>query len=117
MQRLLPVWAAIALAPCLALAAPPAQAGDGVVLVGCDLFADDGPRVTFVQSHGVSQISGGSSKRRRGFVSGSSFRSSTFEGRDCADVLSDAIDADLVFEAMNVFGQDAELAIWFFRED
>jgi hypothetical protein len=101
----------------LALAAAPARAGDGVVLVGCDLFGDDGPRVTFVQSHGVARISGGSTKKRRGFVSGSSFSSSTFEGRDCADVLSDAIDAGLVFQALNVFGQDAELGIWFFRED
>jgi hypothetical protein len=98
------------------LSAAPARAGDGVVLVGCDLFGDDGPRVTFVQSQGVSRISGGSSKRR-GFVSGSSFRSSAFEGRDCADVLSDAVDAGLVFQAMNVFGQDAEFGIWFFRED
>jgi hypothetical protein len=117
MRRLLLVSVGIAVVHCLVLSAAPARAADGVVLVGCDLFGDDGPRVTFVQSHGVSRISAGSSKKRRGFVSGSSFSSAAFEGRDCADVLSDAVDADLVFQAMNVFGQDAEFGIWFFRED
>jgi hypothetical protein len=97
------------------LSASPVRAGDGVVLVGCDLFSRDGPRVTFVQSHGVSR-NDGSSKRTR-FVSGSGFSSDDFEDRDCAEVLSEAIDDGLIFQAMNVFGEDAELAIWFFGED
>jgi hypothetical protein len=99
--------------PCSLLAAAAAEAADGVVLIGCDLFDNDGPRVAFVQSQGVSK---NKSDRRR-FASGSSFRSDDFEDRDCADVLSEAVDEGLVFEAMNVFGQDSELALWFFRED
>jgi hypothetical protein len=97
----------------LLLAPPPLEAADGNVLIGCDLFSRE-PRVEFVQSHGVSN-GGGKSNRRR-FVS-SGFRSADFEGRDCAEVLSEAIDDGLEFQAMNVFGQDGELALWFFQED
>jgi hypothetical protein len=31
-------------------------------------------------------------------------------------VLSEAIDDGLRFKAMDVFGQDGELALWFFQE-
>jgi hypothetical protein len=113
MRKLLQVLGAAAVLPCSVLAAATAEAADGVVLIGCDLFDSDGPRVEFVQSHGVSKTK---SNRRR-FVSGSSFRSDDFEDRDCADVLSEAVDDGLVFQAMNVFGQDSELALWFFKED
>jgi hypothetical protein len=95
------------------LAVAAAEAADGVVLIGCDLFDSDGPRVEFVQSHGVSK----SKSNRRRFVSGSSFRGDDFEGRDCADVLSEAVDDGLIFQAMNVFGEDSELALWFFTEN
>jgi hypothetical protein len=115
MQRLVPVSAAIALALCLVLVAAPARAGDGVVLVGCDLFATDGPTVEFVQSEGVSLRNGDSNRRR--FVSGSDFRSADFEGRPCAEVLSEAADEDLTFQAMDVFGEDAGRALWFFQDD
>jgi hypothetical protein len=114
MWGLLRVLRAIVVAPCLMLMAAPVEAADGVVLIGCDLFSRE-PRVEFVQSHGVSTGSGKSNRRR--FVSGSNFRSDDFEGRDCAEVLSEAIDDGLVFQAMNVFGQDSELALWFFQED
>jgi hypothetical protein len=113
MRKLLQVLAVTAVVPCSVLAVATAEAADGVVLIGCDLFDSDGPRVEFVQSHGVSKTK---SNRRR-FVSGSSFRSDDFEDRDCADVLSEAVDDGLVFQAMNVFGQDSELALWFFKEN
>ena len=115
MRRLVQVSVAIALAQCLMLAAAPVEAGDGVVLVGCDLFSSDGPSVAFVQSHGVSRKNGNSNRRR--FVSGTTFRSTDFEGRPCAEVLSEAADDDLTFQAMNVFGEDADLAVWFFQAD
>ena len=115
MERLLPLSAAIALTLCLTLPAAPARAGDGVVLIGCDLFDVDGPTVDFVQSKGVSLRNGNS--RRRLFVSGSDFRSADFEGRPCAEVLSEAADEGLEFQAMNVFGDRADLALWFFQDD
>ena len=115
MRQLLQVSIALALAQCVMLAAVPVQAADGVVLVGCDLFSNDGPRVEFVQSHGVSRND--SKFKRRLFVSGSSFRSADFEGRPCSEVLSKVADDGLQFKAMNVFGQDSELALWFFEED
>jgi len=111
MRQLLKVWAAIALTHGFVLAAAPAEAADGVVLVGCDLFSRDGPSVAFVQSHGVKA----KSKRHR-FISGPSFRSAAFEGRDCAEVLSEVVDDGLEFQAMNVFGQDSDLALWFFQD-
>jgi hypothetical protein len=114
MRRLVQISVAIALAQGLMLATASVEARDGVVLVGCDLFSSDGPSVAFVQSHGVSR--NGNSNRRR-FVSGSTFRSTDFEGRPCAEVLSEAADNDLTFQAMNVFGEDADLAVWFFQED
>jgi hypothetical protein len=113
MRKLLQVSGAAVVVACSVLAAATAEAADGVVLIGCDLFDSDGPRVEFVQSQGVSKTK---SNRRR-FVSGSSFRSDDFEDRDCADVLSEAVDDGLAFQAMNVFGQDSELALWFFTED
>jgi hypothetical protein len=106
---------ALVLAPWLLFAAVPAQAAEGVVLVGCDLFSNGGPRVDFVQSHGVSKKNG--KAKRQLFVSGSGFRSNDFEGRPCSEVLSEVVDDGLVFKAMNVFGQDQELALWFFEED
>ena len=115
MQRLVSLSAAIALTGCLVLVAAPARAGDGVVLVACDLFARDGPTVEFVQSEGV-ELDNGRSNRRL-FVSGSDFRSADFEGRPCAEVLSEAADEGLTFQAMNVFGDRAELALWFFQDD
>ena len=115
MQRLVPLSAAIALTLSLVLVATPVKAGDGVVLVACDLFARDGPRVDFVQSKGVSLRNGNS--RRRLFVSGSDFRSADFEGRPCAVVLAQAADEGLKFQAMNVFGDRADMALWFFQDD
>ena len=115
MQRLVPLSAAIALTQCLVLGAAPVKAGDGVVLVACDLFARDGPTVEFVQSEGV-RLDNGRSNRRL-FVSGSDFRSADFEGRPCAEVLSEAADEGLTFQAMNVFGDRADLALWFFEDD
>lgn len=113
MRQLLRVSVAAVVASGLAALAP-VHAADGVVLVGCDLFSRDGPRVEFVQSHGVSRTTSDSKRRR--FVSGPSFRSADFEGRECADVLSEVIDDGLKFQAMDVFGQDADLPLWFFRE-
>ncbi|MGH6901203.1 MAG: hypothetical protein ACREIR_00525 [Geminicoccaceae bacterium] len=113
MRELLRVSVAAVVASGFAVAAPVQGAG-GVVLVGCDLFARDGPSVAFVQSHGVSRRNGDSDRRR--FASGPSFRAADFEGRPCADVLSEVIDDGLKFQAMDVFGQDADLALWFFRE-
>jgi len=115
MQRLVPSSAAIALALCSVLAAAPARAGDGIVLVACNLFTSDGPTVEFVQSEGV-ELDNGRSNRRL-FVSGSDFRSADFEGRPCAVVLSQATDEGLKFQAMNVFGGRADLALWFFQDD
>ena len=114
MQRLIRVSIAIALAQCFLLAAATAQAAEGVVLIGCDLFSQDGPRVAFVQSHGVAR--GGNKAKRRLFISGSGFRPTDFEGRPCAEVLSEAADDGLVFQALNVFGEDAELGLWFFQD-
>ena len=112
MRKLLKVWLAIVLAQGFVLAAAPVEAADGVVLVGCDLFARDGPSVAFVQTHGVSKTK----SDRRPFVSGPNFRSAAFEGRDCAEVLSEVINDGLDFQAMNVFGQDSDLALWFFQD-
>jgi hypothetical protein len=114
MRKLLKVWLATVLAPGFVLAAAPVEAANGVVLVGCDLFARDGPRVEFVQSHGVARRNGDSIRRR--FFSGPDFRAGDFEGRDCAEVLSEVVDDGLKFQAMDVFGQDSDLALWFFRE-
>jgi hypothetical protein len=110
-RQLLRVLSGTVIASSLVLVTAPLQAADGVVLIGCDLFARE-PRVAFVQSHGVSR--GGNADRR--FVSGPGFASADFEGRACADVLSEAIDDGLRFQAMDVFGQDGELALWFFKE-
>lgn len=115
MQRLVQLSIAIALTQCLVLAAAPVRAEDGVVLVACDLFVEDGPTVDFVQSKGVSLDNGRSNRRL--FVSGSDFRSADFEGRPCAEVLSKALDEGLEFQAMNVFGSDAGRALWFFQDD
>ena len=57
MRQLLRVSVAAVVASGFAIAAS-VQAADGVVLVGCDLFSRDGPRVDFVQSHGVSGTNG-----------------------------------------------------------
>ena len=110
MRQLLRVSAAAAVALGFAVAAP-VQAADGVVLVGCDLFARDGPRVEFVQSHGVSRKDDDSR-----FFSGPNLRPTAFVGRECAEVISELVDDGLKFQAMDVFGQDADLALWFFRE-
>lgn len=115
MQKLLRVSVAIFLAQCVALAAAPVQAADGVVLVGCDLFSEGGPRVAFVQSHGVFDTNDDFQRRRFFGVSG--LRSDDFEDRDCAEILSGVIDDGLNFQAMQVFGEDAGLALWFFQED
>ena len=114
MRKLLKVWLATVLAQGFVLAAAPAEAADGVVLVGCDLFARGGPRVEFVQSHGVERRDDDSIRRR--FFSGPDFRAADFEGRGCAEVLSEVIDDGLDFQAMDVFGQDSDLALWFFRD-
>jgi hypothetical protein len=111
MRQLLRVSGGTVIASCLVLVAASAQAADGVVLIGCDLFARE-PRVAFVQSHGVSR---GDNDDRR-FVSDPDLRLADFEGRACAEVLSEAIDDGLRFKAMDVFGQDGELALWFFQE-
>jgi hypothetical protein len=111
MQQLPLVLAAtIAVAGVLVASAPGMAADDGVVLVACDLFGQSGPTVAFVQSHGLA----GSDSARR-FVSSPS--SGDLEGSDCAEVLSAAIDDGLEFQAMEVFGEQSELALWFFRED
>jgi hypothetical protein len=112
MQKLLIVLAATVAVPGALLAATAVEAGDGVVLVGCDLFGRNGPRVTFVHSHGVSK----SSSNRRRFVSSSGSRLDDLEGKECAEVLSAAFDDGLDFEAMKVFGEESELALWFFRD-
>jgi hypothetical protein len=105
MQQLPLVLAAtIAVAGVLVASAPGMAADDGVVLVA------SGPPVAFVQSHGLA----GSDSARR-FVSSPS--SGDLEGSDCAEVLSAAIDDGLEFQAMEVFGEQSELALWFFRED
>jgi hypothetical protein len=114
MRKLLRVWLATVLAQGLVFATSPVEAADGVVLVGCDLFARDGPRVDFVQSHGVERRNDDSIRGR--FVSGPDFRAAAFEGRQCAEVLSEVIDDGLDFQAMDVFGQDSDLALWFFRD-
>jgi hypothetical protein len=114
MRKLLKVLPATVLAQSFLLATAPAQAADGVVLVGCDLFARNGPTVAFVQSHGVAKRNGDAIRRR--FFSGSGFRSADFEGRDCAEVLSEVTGDGLEFQAMDVFGQDSDLALWFFRD-
>jgi hypothetical protein len=112
MRKLLQVLVAAVVLPCSMLAAAAAAgASDGVVLIGCDLFDSDGPRVEFVQSHGVSKDDDDSK-----FFRGPIFRSAALVGRDCAEVLSELIDDGLKFQAMDVFGQDADLALWFFRE-
>jgi hypothetical protein len=115
MQRVVQLSIAIALAQCLVFVAATVEARDGVVLIACDLFATDGPTVDFVQSEGVSLDNGNSNRRR--FVSGSSFRSADFEGRPCAKVLAQAADEDLKFQAMDVFGNDAGRALWYFVDD
>lgn len=112
MRQLLRVSSGTVIASCLVLVTAPVEAADGVVLIGCDLFARE-PRVAFVQSHGVSRDDNAD---RRRFVSGPDLRLADFEGRACAEVLSEAIDDGLRFQAMDVFGQDGELALWFFRE-
>ena len=99
MRQLLRVSAAAAVALGFAVAAP-VQAADGVVLVGCDLFARDGPRVEFVQSHGVSRKDDDSR-----FFSGPNLRPTAFVGRECAEVISELVDDGLTFQAMDVFGQ------------
>jgi hypothetical protein len=111
MQQLLQVLTATFVIPGVLLAAVPGVAADdGVVLVACDLFSQRGPTVAFVQSHGLA----GSDSARR-FVS--SPGSGDLEGSDCAEILSGAIDDGLEFQAMEVFGEQSELALWFFRED
>ena len=115
MGQLLYVVSAMLLAQCFVLAPAPVRAADGVVLVGCDLFSEGGPRVTFVQSHGVSDSDDDSNGRR--FFSTSGFSTDDFEDRDCAEVLSEVIEDGLGFQAMKVFGEDSELALWFFQED
>jgi hypothetical protein len=100
--------------PGILLASGPVMAADdGVVLVGCDLFSEGGPEVTFVQSHGVSESDSGP----RRLIGISRDRSDDLEGSNCAEVLSGAIDDGLEFEAMAVFGEDSGRALWFFRED
>jgi hypothetical protein len=99
----------------LALAPTPAGAAQGVVLVGCDLFAADGPRVAFVQSHGVARRNGKS--RGQFFVGGANFRPADFAGRPCAEILSAVADDGLDFKAMNVFGRTGELGLWSFEQN
>jgi hypothetical protein len=39
------------------------------------------------------------------------------EGRPCAEVLSGLIDDDFKFKSMQVFGEDGDIALWFFQEN
>lgn len=113
MRQLLQV-SMVVLALCVALAVTPARAANGVVLVECDLFAEGGPKVTVVQSHGINNDDDGI--ERRLFVGITDLRSDDFAGRDCAEVLSGVLNDGLNFQAMQVFGVDAGSAIWFFRD-
>ena len=115
MQQLLRVFVVIVLAQCVMIAAVPIQAANGVVLVGCNLLGEGGPRVTFVQSQEVSDTADDLQRRR--FVGISGLRSEEFTDRDCAEVLSGLIDDGLVFQAMVVFGRDSSRALWFFQQD
>ena len=114
MRQLLQVSMALVLAQCVAVAVTPARAANGVVLVECDLFAEGGPKATLVQSHGVSNDD--DRIGRRLFVGITGLHSSEFAGRDCAEVLSGVLNGGLNFQAMQVFGEDAGSAIWFFRD-
>jgi hypothetical protein len=114
MQQLLRVLAVIILAQCLAVAAVPVHAA-GVVLVGCNLLSEGGPRVTFVQS---PEVSDGIGDFQPGALVGiSGLRSEDFTDRDCAEVLSGLIADGLAFQALEVFGRDSSQALWFFRQD
>jgi hypothetical protein len=114
MQQLLRVLAPIMLAPCVALAAAPVQAANGVVLVGCNLFSAGGPTVTFVQAGEVSGTTGAFASG--GFVDLSRFRAEDFTGRNCAEVLSGLFGDGLAFQAVEVFGRDSSQALWFLRQ-
>jgi hypothetical protein len=113
MRQLLQVSVAVVLALSVALVVTPARAANGVALVECDLFAAGGPKVTVVQSHGINNDDG---IERRLFVGITDLRSDDFAGRDCAEVLSGVLNDGLNFQAMQVFGEDAGSAIWFFRD-
>ena len=68
-----------------AAAAPSAGAGDRIALVGCDLFAPDGPTAIF------RQIAGSSQNKQSGITfRSSSIRSETDDvtGQSCAKVLA-----------------------------
>ena len=113
MQQLLRVLAALMLAPWVAVAAVPVQAA-GVVLVGCNLFSEGGPRVTFVQ---VPEVSDGIGDFQSGVFAGiSGLRSEDFIDRNCAEVLSGLISDGLAFQALEVFGRDSSQALWFLRQ-
>ena len=115
MQQLLRVLAITSFAQCVAIAAVPAQEADGVVLVGCNLLSEGGPRVTFVESPPVSDAIG--EFQPGGFVGISGLRAEDFTDRECAEVLSGLIGDGLAFQAMEVFGRDSSQALWFFRRD
>jgi hypothetical protein len=115
MQQLLRVLAAIIVAAYVALAAAPAQAADGVVLVGCNLFSAGGPTVTFVQAGEVSGTTGAFGPG--GFVGITGPGAEDFPNRACAEVLSVLIDAGLTFQAVEVFGRDSSQALWFLRQE
>jgi hypothetical protein len=115
MRQLLPVLTAILLAHCVALAAAPVQAANGVVLVGCNLFSAGGPTVTFVQAAEVSGTTGAFAPGGSGGITG--FGSEDFTNRACAEVLSGLISDGLTFQAMEVFGRDSSQALWFLRQN
>jgi len=115
MQQLLRVLAVTILAQCVAVAAVPAQAANGVVLVGCNLLSAGGPTVTFVQAGEVAGTTGAFASG--GFVGITVPGSEDLTNRACAEVLSGLIGDGLAFQSMEVFGRDSSQAFWFLRQN
>ena len=105
--RVLTVIVALGLS---AAAAPTAGAGDRIALVGCDLFAPDGPTAIF------RQIAGSSQKKQSGFVfrSSSNSNSNNVAGQSCAKVLANLAKDGFEFRDASVSGpsQGEWVSIW-----
>jgi hypothetical protein len=86
--------------------ASPASASDRVVLVGCDLLSEPGPRALYRQF-------GGDSDSRSGFSFGT--RDADVRGRSCSEVLAEVAAAGLNFKEFRIVGVDASVGVWFWK--
>jgi hypothetical protein len=113
MRQSAKVLTAIAALGLSATVAQPAGADDRIALVGCDLLAEGGPEVIFLQI-------AGDEKRKRDdfrFVFRSGDASDDTADRSCAEVLADLADDGFKFLDADISGGSFEEWVSIWRKD